>query len=215
MSLAENIMSGILHPITWFANRKVTELATTMTVRKAIFREIIRLHFDWYTHTSAADKLDSDRARGLAAKVAEQLEPQFDWSTVNPEGQDVREEVAKAVTMAVVPTDTWVTIRELSDRDSFNPSHFVVLSFRDGTGTTHYSTVRVAAIQDHFLFIKPFVFLGPETREGPSAIVARVSPRVSAMAKARLGPEQVELLKFQLSATSPDPRSAFNDARPE
>ncbi len=216
MSLPEKVISAILHPVKWFATQKVEELATTIAIRRVVFREIVRLHVEQYLQQGGSDLgLDADRARGVQEKIIEQLQTSFDWTKVNPEDQNVRTEIAKAVTMAVLSTSVWVTLKMLRAKEPFDAKHSVVLEYRDGFGSTHHSTTYVAAIQKYFLFFKPFAFsvLSPGART--PVVSARLTPDVSAMVDERLKDEKVELLYFSVTPNPPDPFSAFIEPKAE
>lgn len=200
----QDLFSALLYPIKWFAAQKVDELANTIAVRRAIFRELVRLRFDEYVHAGdIGDNLDVDRARGLAERVIGQLLPQFDWTEASPEDQPVRTAVAKAVMMAVVPTQVWLLLRELRQREPFDAGQQVAMVYRDGTGSTHHTTNLIAAIQGRFLFLKPFAFISSAPTSHVPAVLARLSPEVSALVDERLKGEHLELLQFEIS---PGPR---------
>src|SRR2546430_2056435 len=103
VSLTESAISAVLHPIKWFATQKVTDLAETIAIRRAVFREIVRLHVEQYVQQSGSDRLDPDRARGVWERVIADLQNQFDWSKDEAESERVRTEIKKAVTKAVIP----------------------------------------------------------------------------------------------------------------
>jgi hypothetical protein len=212
MSIGENVLSAILHPIKWFANRKVEELGNTIAVRRAVFREIVRLHFDRYVHESGDEKLDPDRARGLREKVIEQEQIRFDWANSDPEQENVRSTIAKAVTMAAVPAPIWVALKELRAREPFDPSQCFVLEYRDQKGSTHHSTTFVAGLQKHFLFHKPFVFSPPSTSSiGAPLVAASIHHEVSKMIDERLKDEPAGVSRFEQTPGMPDLFRAFQN----
>lgn len=211
MSGKEDLLSIILHPIKWFATHKVDELAKTIAIRQIIFREIIRLHFQHYLRNdSGGGKLDPDRSRGLSEKVIEDLQNHFDWTKINPEDQSVRTEIAKAVTMAIVPISVWISLRELRATEPFNPNQYVTLSYQDSHGSTHHSINLIVEIQKEFLFFKPFAFFCPSAGSDIS-IMARLTPDISTMVDARLKNENASVLQFQLTTSQVDPLIAFQN----
>jgi hypothetical protein len=155
------------------------------------------------------EALDPDRARGLAEKIIEELQNHFDWLKTTPEDQIVRSEIASAVTMAVIPTSVWVQLRELREREPFDPNLSLALSYRDGRGTEHHATTVVTMLQRSFIFFKPFAFFTPTP--GSASVLARLSPEVSAMLDARLKSEHVEVLQFDLAPGFPSPSALFRD----
>jgi hypothetical protein len=210
----EKIITAILHPITWIATQRIEELGVKLATRRAVFREMVRLHVEQYLQQGGSDVgLDVDRARGVREKVIDQLQHRFDWANVDPEDQIVRSEIAKAVTMAVVPASVWVMLRELRGKEPFDPKHSVMVEYRDGKGSTHHSSTYVAAIQKNFLFFKPFAFGGPSSPTDRPVVSGRLTSEVSTMVDERLKDERVELLRFHISPNAPDPFTMFG--RPE
>ena len=191
-------MRAILHPVQWLALRRADELAATIAVRQAILREIVRLHVERYVrHGHLEERVDRDRAIALAAQVIQQLQPRFNWANTNPEDQAVRTEIAKAVTMTVVPLPVWIALRELRAAEPVDPQLHMTLSYRaGGVGANHW-TSQVAAIQKHFPFFEVFDFTTPVLG---SPALARVAPEMSRMADERLKSERVDLVRFGLPA---------------
>ncbi|MDB5290096.1 MAG: hypothetical protein JWL69_1337 [Phycisphaerales bacterium] len=201
MPLLETITAAALSPLKWLAMRKVDELATTIAVRQAVVREMVRLHFQRYVRDGDyGEKLDPDRAAGLAEKVIREVQNCYDWSTHDPEDPEIRSEIARAVTMAAIPLSVWVALQQLRKNEPFDSGHSLTLVYRDATGAVHHSGGPVAGLQRHFLFIKPFIFVTPATASVGDGVLARLEPEVGAMVETRLRGESIDLLKFVLSS---------------
>jgi hypothetical protein len=210
MSTLEYVLSTVLHPIKWFANRRVDDLANTIAIRRAILREMVRLSFQRYVHELVCEKLDSDRERGLRERVIEKLQQRFDWAIHDPEQENMRSEIAKAVTLAVVDSSVWLALSELRSREPFNSEQSFVLEYRDKNGTTHHSTTDLPRLQQYFLFFKPFTFAAtPGALHVVPQMSASISHEVSGMIDERIADEPFKILRFELRQGPVDPFATF------
>lgn len=188
-SLLEKILWPVWKAIEHVAKQRVDEIATSLAVRAAIIREQIRLRFEEYVH---AHKLDSDRALGFQQRVCSELLRKLDLAKVDPEDENIRSEVAKAVTLMAVDLSVWVTLRELISKEPFNPCLFVTVEYRDSKGSTHHASRLIASIQEDFLFFQPFAF--------HDVGVGRVGPELKALIEERLKDEKIEITVCQVGA---------------
>jgi hypothetical protein len=182
-SLVEKLATPFYAIVERAAKRKVEEIAVQYAVKQAILRELIRLRFEAYV---LAGKLDPDRALGLGQRVIDELLGKLDLQKADPEANEVRSEIGRAVVIKAINTPIWVVMKELVRRDGFDPKHFISVDFRDKTGNAHHSSNLIAYLQNEFLFHKPFAFL--------DAGRAKVSQEVRGMAEAALKGEEIELI---------------------
>jgi hypothetical protein len=202
----EPTISLVLHPIKWFAARRVEELATTAAVRQAVFREIVKQHVYRYSHdTGVSKKLDADKAAGIAQRVITTLQPTFDWTTTDPESDTVRASIAKAVTKAAVPLSVWVALQQLQAREPVDPALGFTLSYRNA-GEDIHNGGHVAMLQQDFLFFKPFIFSNPTIGASTTRLEARLTAEVKSMVDDRLKDESIENVQFTFGS----PFSAIN-----
>ena len=97
--------------VSWAAAKKVDELASTIAVRQAVLRELVRLQFDLYV---AHRKLGEDRAMGLRQMVIDELLKGVDLSAIDPESEEMRHAVTRHVALKAVALEKWVQLHELS-----------------------------------------------------------------------------------------------------
>jgi hypothetical protein len=104
----------------------------------------------------------------------------------DPEANELRSEIGRAVVLKAIKTQIWVEIRELVRQGEFDPKHYISVVFRDKTGSTHHSSNLIAYLQNDFLFHNPFAFLDTGR--------ARVSQEVREMAETALKGEEIEII---------------------
>lgn len=187
-SFLEKLLSPVYKIIESAAKRKVDEIATTLAVRRAVLRELVRMRFEAYVLTS---KLDCDRALGLSQRVIDELQDKFDLLKSNPETGEVRSEIARAVTIKAVKLSTWVEVKELDRRHEFDLRHYIVVNFRDKSGSVHHSSSAIWNVQDEFLFHKPLAILNGSR--------AKVTQEAISMADDVLKREVVEVLSSDIT----------------
>jgi hypothetical protein len=188
------VWSVIERTASWVLGQKVDELASTVAVRRAILRSLIRLDFDAYVRSGI---LDGDRAIGLAHKSFEELQGRIDLKTTDPESESVRDLIHRTTTLRAVSLGTWICLQELRRRTTFDPNQTIVIVFRDRSGSTHHTANLIVGLQSQFLFHRPIVLLSHQE--------AKIGDDVASMAEERISGEPVEILRSDLAISNVGP----------
>lgn len=194
-------IAAALHSIfSLFVKPKIDGLAETAAIRRSSFRAIVRFRADDYARKG---HLEEDAARGMAQRVIEELEPSLDFSKLEADSKEIRDRIERAVTLNAVPLSTWVIVSELSKVGKFDARIPANFEFRDCRGTVHSGQARPFALQEHFLFQKPFIFTPPPGGHGlpPDAYV---TTDASSMAEERLKQDKIKVTRFEVSENSGD-----------
>lgn len=187
------LVGKVLRP---FAAKRVDAIASTIAVRRAVLRELVRLSADRYVREK---HFDADKSAGICARVSAKLISDLDLSAHDPEAAEVRARIADMVTAAVVSRDTWAALKAIgTEAIPLNATFY--LKYRDGDGSLHVWTRTISMLQEQFLFHKPFVCIAEaDTSVAPKL---RVSPDARALADAALADGKIEVLEAKLIPAS-------------
>lgn len=78
---------------------RVEVLAKDATIRRAIFAELVKLRLE---QSVSASKVSPDAAPGMAQRICEELAAMLDFAQVDPTSEELRQHIARVVTVKVV-----------------------------------------------------------------------------------------------------------------
>jgi hypothetical protein len=188
----------VLHP--WW-ERLVEKKAEAQAIRAKLLEAIVGFRVgDFQRRTESGD---SDRAHGLALRVAERLRPII---AAAPDA-DVAEpttlaRIEREIELHAVSLQDWANLACLAESDTFHPRHFINVQFTDGSGGQSHSVSQICALQRAWPFTN--ILALATTDRG------RLSGPAISLLDEYCGRVSLPAVSFQISANMPAPGIVMN-----